>query len=161
MSDETNNKDEKPKNYEFGGISEYSLEQIEAEVLNDSVYLDVFAGSDENYKKDVVGLKSSISKILKLRPIQYKYKTEDFPNKKFPNNLQYGFLAQEVRDIYPELVREDENNLLELNYHQLIPILVQAIQDQNKKIETLESRVAMLNRNDVFIKEPDNEKPFV
>ena len=58
-------------------------------------------------------------------------------------------------------MREDENNLLELNYHQLIPILVQAIQDQNKKIETLESRVAMLNRNDVFIKEPDNEKPFV
>ena len=40
-------------NYFFGGITEYRLEDIEAEVLNDNVYLDVFAGSDVRFKEEI------------------------------------------------------------------------------------------------------------
>ena len=45
-SDNKKNNKSGKKDYNFGGIKDCNLEQIENEVLNDSVYLDVFAGSD-------------------------------------------------------------------------------------------------------------------
>ena len=42
---------------------------------------------------------------------------------------QYGFLAQDVREVYPELVYEDSEGMLSIDYTGFIPILVDAIQN--------------------------------
>jgi len=62
--------------------------------------------------------------------------------------MQYGFLAQEVEEIIPDIVHTDEEGNKSINYIALIPMLVQSIQElqatvdeQNTVIENLSSRV--------------------
>lgn len=56
----------------------------------------------------------------------------------------YGFSAQELQKIYPDLVYENDNGYLSVNYIELVPILVQAINELNEEVESLRSgHVAM------------------
>jgi hypothetical protein len=64
----------------------------------------------------------------------------DIPN--FPSGTQYGLIAQEVKDIFPTAVRfNDELNLYGVDYNSLIPILIEAIKEQQKRIENLELQI--------------------
>ena len=50
----------------------------------------------------------------------------------------YGLLAQEVQKIYPELVYSDDAGMLSINYIELIPLLIQSIQDLASQVEELQ-----------------------
>ena len=115
--------------YYFGGITEYRLEDIEAEVLNDNVYLDVFAGSDERFKKDMTSLNGALDDLSKLRALKYRYKTTEFKEKNFPNDEQIGFKAQDLEKLFPHLVKHDEEGYKHVNYAGLTPVLVQGLQE--------------------------------
>jgi len=131
-------KDEKnseKKDYYFGGIKEFSLEQIESEVLNDSVYLDVFAGSDVRFKDEIVPLENGLESILKIDAYKYFYKTEEFPKRNFSNKKQVGFLAQDLEKILPELVKTDDEGFKAVNYAQMTPVLLQGIKELNSVVE--------------------------
>ena len=52
--------------YHFGGIKTFSLEEIEKEVLNDNVYLDVFAGSDLRFKTEITPIVNALEIVKKL-----------------------------------------------------------------------------------------------
>lgn len=52
---------------------------------------------------------------------------------------RYGFLAQEVKEVYPELVRTDDNGYMYVDYMGMIPLLVQAINELNAEVESLRS----------------------
>lgn len=145
MSDEKNKKSENKENgYYFGGIKEFNLEEIEAEVLNDSVYLDVFAGSDVRYKENVEPLEDSIGKIMSLTAMKYDYKAASFPNKNFSSRKQIGLMAQSVEKVLPELVATDNDGYKAINYAHLTPVLADAIKQLTKKIEVLEAKIEEL-----------------
>ncbi|MBI2259416.1 MAG: tail fiber domain-containing protein, partial [Flavobacteriia bacterium] len=107
-------------------------------------------GSDILFKTDIVEEKNALEMISKLKPITFKYKTNDFPNFGFDTEIQHGFIAQEVESILPELVK-DVNDLGErdslgnslfpvtyyksLNYNGLISINTQAINELNQKVD--------------------------
>jgi hypothetical protein len=148
--DENNSNDE----YYFGGITEFSLEDIESEVLNDSVYLDVFAGSDVRYKDEVAPLEAGLDSILKIDAYKYFYKTEEFPEMNFSSEKQVGFLAQEIEKVLPEVVRTNDKGFKSVNYAQVTPLLLQGIKDlnsvveqQSDVIETLAKKVLELEKN--------------
>lgn len=50
----------------------------------------------------------------------------------------FGFIAQELQQVYPELVYENDNGTLSVCYVELIPILVQSIKELNAKVEALQ-----------------------
>ena len=52
---------------------------------------------------------------------------------------RYGFIAQEVKEIYPELVRTDADGYMYVDYLGLVPLLVNAVNELQAKIEILES----------------------
>jgi hypothetical protein len=52
----------------------------------------------------------------------------------------YGLSAQELREIYPDLVREGQDGYLGINYIELVPILIRSIQELNEKIEQLNAQ---------------------
>lgn len=142
------------KEYVFGGIQEYSLEKIENEILNESLYLDVFAGSDIAFKENVHNLENVLPSLMTLSCISYKYKNEEFADKNFPENRQIGVIAQEVQNFFPELVREDNNGLLHVNYSQLSTIALQGIKElgdllvaTHERMDRLEAEVKRLSRN--------------
>ena len=59
---------------------------------------------------------------------------------------QLGFLAQEVRAVLPEVVREDENGTLAVATSQLVPVLVEALQDLELRVAELEAENERLRR---------------
>jgi hypothetical protein len=60
------------------------------------------------------------------------------------NKTMIGYLAQDVQKLFPELVREDKDGYLSLDYMGLIPILVEAIKVQKLQIEQLQKKVDLL-----------------
>ena len=45
-----------------------------------------------------------------------------------------GVLAQEIQEVFPELVSEDDNEMLAVNYQGLVPVLINALKEQESKI---------------------------
>ena len=132
------------KEYVFGEIKEYDLEKIESEVLQESVYLDVFAGSVIAFKNDISQINSAeaLNKLAQLNAYTFKYKTTEFPEHDFPAGEQIGFMAQEVESQFPQLIKKDVNGNRFVNYVQLVPVMAETIKDLNARVETLEKLLA-------------------
>ena len=88
--------------------------------------------SDSRLKKDISPLQNSLQKIIQLNGYNYFWKSDVLDN-----SLQTGILAQEVKKIFPELVKEDKDGMLSVNYSGLIPVLIESIKEQQKEIEEL------------------------
>ena len=136
----------------FGEMKSFSLEQIESEVLNESIYLDVFAGSDLRLKKSVESLSNPLEKILALDGISYLWNESAAASAS--KNTQVGFVAQQVAAVIPDLVKKDtETGYLAINYTKLTPYLVESIKElkslidsQHEKINQLESDIRNLKQ---------------
>jgi hypothetical protein len=126
--------------------------------FNQNVYVantlsaqEVAVSSDKRIKKDITTTKYDLKSVLKLKPVDYKLKSN--------NQNQTGFIAQELRDVIPELVKGVEGDLekgetLSINYIGLIPVLTKAIQEQQAQIDdqaatidALIKRVIALEKN--------------
>lgn len=114
-----------------------------------------YINSDINLKKDIKNL-VNIDSLYLLQAKTYKFiSKQDSTALTFKGinggNLdsisddsdlkQYGFIAQEVEEVYPELVSEDENGLLSINYVAFIPLIIEAVKQQKKQIDTLQEIV--------------------
>lgn len=142
------------KEYNFGGISEFSLDKIEEAILEDSIYLDVFAGSDLAFKSDITPLENVLPSVQKLSCISYNYKVHDFAQKNFPKSRQLGVIAQEVKAQFPELVREDNEGDLQVNYSQLSTVALQAVKELSLLLEKANERIATLEKEMATLKNP-------
>lgn len=91
------------------------------------------ATSDGRYKTNIKNLGYGLEQVMKLRPVSYEWKTGY-------NGTRIGFISQEVMEIVPEVVvtPKDDKGAYMMRYSELIPVLVSAIQEQQKQIETLE-----------------------
>ncbi|MBO6515315.1 MAG: tail fiber domain-containing protein [Bacteroidia bacterium] len=89
--------------------------------------------SDRRAKQDIEDISYGLSHIMNLRPSTYKYKGGELQS--------LGFIAQEVREVIPEVVNVPENKeeMMSVRYTELIPVLTRAIQELNQKVENLES----------------------
>jgi trimeric autotransporter adhesin len=97
--------------------------------------------SDIRYKKDIEPLQNSLSKILQLNSVSYYFKTEAFKEKNFTNSKQVGLIAQELERIYPEMVSTDKDGYKNVNYTQLIPVLIEGIKTLQKEIDDLKQKI--------------------
>lgn len=66
---------------------------------------------------------------------------------KNPGTTEIGVIAQEVQAQFPEIVNEDANGYLGVGYERLVPILIEAIKEQQKQIEALKKEVELLKNN--------------
>ena len=55
-----------------------------------------------------------------------------------------GVLAQEIKEVFPELVTEDDNEMLAVNYQGLVPVLINALKEQQSEIDTYRDEVSEL-----------------
>ena len=103
------------------------------------------ANSDSRLKKDIATISpnEALDKILKLRGVTY-YWNDNKTGTTRPENLQMGFIAQEIAEVFPEKVTEDNLGYLQTAYGDYDPIVFQAIKALNDKIENLEKENAAL-----------------
>ncbi len=99
---------------------------------------DVVISSDERLKSNIVSLGSTLSKLLLIDGKSYEMKGKQ----------KIGVLAQEIQEVFPELVSEDDNEMLAVNYQGLLPVLINALKEQDEKINRLEILVETLIKNE-------------
>lgn len=103
----------------------------------------VYNYSDARAKKDIQTLSSNInsmSKVLLLRPVKYNF-NDNAESTKYTiggDGKQIGLLAQEVEQVLPNVVLTDPDGKKLINYTELIPILINAIQELNTRVAALE-----------------------
>jgi len=87
-------------------------------------------------------LPNALEAILGLRGVSYSWDKEKWADKSFADGQQIGFIAQEIEKIFPSLVTTDSDGYKSVNYIGVVPVLVEAVKVQNKKIEQLEKQAA-------------------
>ena len=99
---------------------------------------------------------SDTSWIYDLEPVKFNYRVKDSATDTYTDvaepETQYGLIAEDVEAVNSDLVfynetEEGEKSLAGVQYSRLIAPLLKAIQEQNKRIETLEAEVASLKGN--------------
>jgi len=114
--------------------------------------------SDIKFKKNIKPVSGGLAKVMALKPSTYEMKTEEYKGKlNLASGTQYGFIAQEVEAVIPDLVRdisvpatmtaEERRNKVRkepvqfkaLDYKDLIPVLVAAIQELQAEVEALKA----------------------
>ncbi len=89
--------------------------------------------SDRTKKHNIGNLQYGLIEVLKLRPVEYLWNTTD--------QKDFGFIAQEVKNILPEIVYGEEGQM-SISYGQITAVLTKAVQEQQKEIEDLKNQLS-------------------
>ena len=111
--------------------------------------------SDESLKENISSIQdrkegSTLENLLKMNVVKYNYKhtetEEDILERKAADSLgvnlipqssvlHFGLLAQELQDIYPNLVVKGQDGYLGINYVELVPVLIRSIQELKAELD--------------------------
>lgn len=91
--------------------------------------------SSKRFKENIQDMAYDSSKIMDLRPVTFNYKNDSSQSK------QFGLIAEEVSEVFPELTVYDKEGPFTVKYHELPSLLLNEIQRLNRRIEHLEKLV--------------------
>jgi len=133
--------------------------------LTSKKWLEVFAvngainTSDIRDKTDITPLNYGLGALLKLRPVSYKWKKEQYGRTVLTEDektIKIGFIAQELQKVLPEVVQTHEWNMvgeetsntyvknetdyLAVSYSEIIPVVIKATQEHQNIIEEIKAQ---------------------
>jgi hypothetical protein len=119
--------------------------------------------SDERFKTNISVIEGALGKILQIRGVEYNFNSQQFPKMNFSDTRQIGFIAQEIEAVFPSMVQtkgvavdggeeisngfsapRESYNMKAVAYTDLIPVLVEAIKEQQKMIDELRKEIDIL-----------------
>ena len=103
--------------------------------------------SDERLKDNIQPLGSTLNKLHQIEAKTYSLKKDE------EHTPKIGVLAQEVQAVFPELVTEGADGILSVNYQGLVPVLINAINEQQLKMSEQDAKIAALEAQNAEIKE--------
>lgn len=124
--------------------------------------------SDRRLKRDIRLLASPLDNLLQLQPISYEFKNQGkIPEQKIGVPTQkrrsIGLVAQDVEEVFPELVSLSSNGYKLMNYHGLIPLEIEAVKELAEDLDQVEGQItslrlrqgvlSLLNLNDKHVEE--------
>jgi hypothetical protein len=109
--------------------------------------------SDFRLKKNIESLDYGLSTIKEIRPVRYNWKDQS------DDKARLGVIAQELQPIVPEAVvgSPEEEDPMGVNYEQLIPVLVKAVQEQQEQIEAQQEEIDALKAEIKKLRKSGNE----
>ena len=105
-------------------------------LIDNDLYVNgsIYNPSDINLKKNIEPISENKKKLLaELEPVEFEFKNND--------KKHYGFIAQDIELLYPELVNKNDIGYKTINYIELIPILLSKIKDMQKEIDNLKEHL--------------------
>ena len=118
--------------------------------------------SDARMKRDIETLNETHAGLFDITPVSYKLTAAEETSEEVStlektsasthsaevtvtdDRLHFGFIAQEIQKIYPNLVVEDEDGMLAIDYTGFIPLLVDAYKDLAGKVKEQEEVIDAL-----------------
>jgi hypothetical protein len=104
---------------------------------------DWLANSDARLKKDISPLTNALEKLLQLQGITYEW-NDDKTGTKRPPGKHMGFTAQNVQQVFPQLVSTDAQGYLQTSYGTYDALYVEAIRQLVKRVDELEAQLKQL-----------------
>lgn len=148
----------------IGRTPSYKLDVNGSIRVNTTIY-----SSDERLKSNISPLSDQTNNLFKLKSVSYNLnvpvlkssnnvaQTQTMDASKIisvpeqnDNRIHYGFIAQEVQEIFPELVYEDDEGILGIDYVSFIPLLIDELKQQNETIENLKDEIKTLKLTSNF-----------
>lgn len=121
----------------LSNVSNSSVLSIEGITLTGvCTALDFNSTSDINLKTNIKPIENALDKIVKINGVTFDWKEN--------NEQSMGVIAQEVEEVFPQLVKT--SNHKSLNYNGLIGALIEAIKDQQNQIDDLRNQIQNLKK---------------
>lgn len=98
----------------------------------------IYTSSDRQIKKDIQQLSDPLPQLLKIKGVSYTLKRTD--------EKTMGVIAQDVEEVYPELVRE-KDGVKQVNYNGLIGPIIESLRQLRDENEVLKKRIEALEQN--------------
>jgi hypothetical protein len=106
--------------------------------------------SDRRLKTDIQPLDNAVERVSRLDGVRYHYRTGEHAELGLPEGDQVGLIAQDVEQVLPEAVHTNREGYKHIEYDKLVPVLVNAIKEQqtvidqqSRDIEKLKSRIGI------------------
>lgn len=115
---------------------------------NSPIYIDndlfvngsIFNTSDLILKENIISLSDAkLDDLFNLNPVKYYFKSD------ISKKTHYGFVAQEVEKIFPELVKDSILGYKTVNYIELIPMIVFKMKTMQNEIIELKEKINLLS----------------
>ena len=96
----------------------------------------LLSNSDKRLKENIYLIDNALSKVNNIEGVYFNWLDQ--------KETQVGVIAQQVKEVFPEVVSEDKSSYLSVDYSKLVPLLIGAVNEQSSIIEGLEKRIVKL-----------------
>lgn len=93
--------------------------------------------SDGRYKVNVTSLSRRANRLLELHGVSFRWRDDSG----FDNETHFGFIAQEVENVFPEIVRESSLGIRSLQLEAIAPLLLEAFRALHRRVAFLEGKM--------------------
>lgn len=137
-----------------------SIMQYDADTYGDQVYFssdvigNFYSLSDSRFKDNVTPLTNTLSGLEQLTGVSFRLNAAPSDstrnrmiNIKNDNRTRFGFLAQEVKEVYPELVRTDSLGYMYVDYMGMIPLIVNALNEIQARVDSQEIVITQCSKS--------------
>ena len=104
------------------------------------------AASDRRLKKDIKNITDSIKKIKKIRGVRFFWKTNPFFDISQLPKDNIGFIAQEIKQVIPDLVFGSEEHGYGVKYEDMVALCIEAIKEQSTILELSKEQLINLEK---------------
>ena len=101
-----------------------------------------FHTSDERLKDNIKTIDKPIYKLKKLRGVEYEWndKQNTYPS----GSLDSGIIAQDVKEVLPQLVKKGKGDYLGVRHDRLVGLLIEAVKEQQNQIDEMKEQIKEL-----------------
>ena len=134
---------------ENGNVGMGSLTpSVRLQVNGDIIANSIAGSSDLRYKTNIRPVENALHTVKSLRGVYFNWNQKEFPTKDFSDKTELGFIAQEVEKVLPEVVIKDNTpeQFRSVKYDKVVALLVEAIKEQQKQIDSLTKKVKRLSK---------------
>jgi hypothetical protein len=96
-----------------------------------------FYSSDARLKDDITPIDDPLAKVLSISGNTFTWN-----DKSHHTGEDVGVVAQEIKEVLPQIVTERDNGYLAVDYQKIVPLLIEAIKELNAKVEKLEEKLS-------------------
>ena len=122
-----------------GATSSFTDTRGRIDATNDVI---AYSTSDENFKDNITPIKGSLDKIMQISGVEFDWKPLTEEQKVWLHGNaghDVGVIAQEIEKVLPEVVTTRESGFKAVRYEKIIPLLIEAIKEQQKQIDSLKN----------------------